>query len=44
MAPAPAPAPAPEILDGKLAVVSDPAGATIALIHWNYDDTGVGPR
>jgi predicted enzyme related to lactoylglutathione lyase len=36
-------APAPEIFDGKLAVVSDPAGATIALIHWNYDDTGVAP-
>jgi predicted enzyme related to lactoylglutathione lyase len=32
---------APAILDGNLAVVSDPTGAPIALIHWNFDDQEV---
>ena len=29
---------APELLEGNLAVVSDPAGAPIALIKWNFED------
>ena len=31
-------APGPALLDGNLAVVSDPMGAPIALIHWAFDD------
>jgi predicted enzyme related to lactoylglutathione lyase len=31
-------APEPALLDGNLAVVSDPMGAPIALIHWTFDD------
>jgi len=30
--------PDPQILDGNLAIVSDPAGAPVALIHWIFDD------
>ncbi len=30
--------PDPEVLDGNLAIVSDPTGAPVALIHWIFDD------
>ena len=30
--------PDPAVLAGNLAIVSDPIGAPIALIHWTYDD------
>ena len=33
-------APKPEIADGGLAIITDPTGATIGLLQWDYEDTG----
>lgn len=34
-------APTPEVFEGRLAVISDPVGAYIGLVHWDYpDDNG----
>ncbi len=36
-------APTPEVFDGRLAVISDPVGAYIGVVHWDYpDDNGEG--
>jgi predicted enzyme related to lactoylglutathione lyase len=32
--------PRPDVADGGLAIVADPTGASIGLLHWEYEDEG----
>jgi predicted enzyme related to lactoylglutathione lyase len=37
-------APTPDVFNGRLAVISDPVGGYLGLVHWEYDDNGEAAR
>ena len=33
--------PSPDVLDGKVAIINDPLGASVGIMDWQYSEIGV---